>query len=96
MVPTAWHSHMATKRTVGWVAVCTGHQEVQQLGVGGSGNFRVDHRRTLNGRGTYGQERVLGDSQGHRASGGCGGAHAQPSWPAPTGMQRRAPDISGP
>ena len=32
-------------------------------GGGGSGNFRVDHRRTLNGRGTYGQERVLGDSQ---------------------------------
>lgn len=29
----------------------------QTAGAGGSDDFRVDHRRTLNGRGTYGQER---------------------------------------
>lgn len=96
MVPTAWDSHMATERMEGLVVVCTGHQEVKQLGLGGSDNFRVDHRRTLNGRGTYGRERVLGGpgAQSLRGLWRC----SRPAFTASTNRdaEKSTSDISGP
>lgn len=70
-MPTAWDSHMATERMEGWVASCAGNQEGRQLGLGGSDNLSVGHRRALSGRGTHGRERerVLGGSGGTEPQG---------------------------